>query len=120
MNFSLGLLWQSNRGMSGARRLFYLKALELNPRHAGAWNNLGVLASKRKAWPEAQRCFAKALEIDPSDAKTWYLQARAYAEQGQWDKAETSNETALRLLPGQKEFQELAGEIASRGPLPAE
>jgi len=119
VNFALGLLWQSQGDVRRAET-FYAMALRINPRHLGAWNNLGVLAGKQKAWEVAEHCFEKALEIDPSDARTQYLQARAYAELGQWEKARTSIETALRLRPGQKEFQELAGQIDTRGPLSAE
>ncbi len=119
VNFALGLLWQS-QGDVRRSETFYAKALALNPRHVGAWNNLGVLASKGKAWGMARNCFAKAIEIDPSDAKANYLEARSCAELGQWDAAHTSIEAALRLQPAQKEFQQLAGEIATRGPLAAE
>jgi Tfp pilus assembly protein PilF len=119
VNFALGLLWQQQGDVRRAET-FYGKALELNPRHEGAWNNLGVLASKQKAWVVAVRFFGKALEIEPADAKTHYLMARAYAEMGQWDSAQTSIDTALRLSPGEKEFEELDGVIGTRGPLPAE
>jgi tetratricopeptide (TPR) repeat protein len=119
VNFSLGLLWQS-QGDTRRAEIFYARALELNPRHAGAWNNLGVMASKQKAWPIARHFFAKALEIDPNDAKTQYLQARVCAEMGEWDQAQACIDIALRLWPEQKDFLELAGLIATRGPLPTE
>jgi Flp pilus assembly protein TadD len=119
VNFALGLLWQQ-QGDTRRAATFYSIALDLNPRHVGAWNNLGVMASTARAWTVALKCFAKALNIDPSDAKTLYLQARAYAELGQWDSARTSVDAALRLSPGQKEFQEFAGVVRTRGPLPPE
>jgi tetratricopeptide (TPR) repeat protein len=119
VNFALGILWQQ-QGDTRRAETFYANALTLNPRHLGAWNNLGVLASGQKAWAVALRCFERALNIDPADPKTLYLQARAYAELGQWDSARTSVDAALRLSPDQKEFQELAGVIGTRGPLPAE
>jgi tetratricopeptide (TPR) repeat protein len=116
VNFALGILWQQQGDVRRAQT-FYSKTLAINPRHLGAWNNLGVMASKQKAWPYAVKFFAKALEIDPSDAKTNYLQARAYAELGQWQSAQTSIDTALRLSPAQPEFQALAAQIRSRGPV---
>ena len=119
VNFALGLLWQQQGDVRRAET-FYAQALRINPRHVSAWNNLGVLAGKNKAWPLAQHCFEKAIEIDPSDPKTHYLQARADAELGEWDKARVNIETALQMRPGQKEFVELAGEIGTRGPLPTE
>jgi tetratricopeptide (TPR) repeat protein len=117
VNFALGLLWQQQGDVRRAET-FYAKALTLNPRHLGAWNNLGVLASKAKAWPVALRCFGQALSIDPTDAKTLYLQARAYAELGQWENAETSIEGALRLSPGEKEMEQMEASIRTKGPLP--
>jgi len=117
MNFALGLLWQQ-REDSRRAETFYAKALEINPRHVGAWNNLGVLAGKEKAWAVAIRFFGKALAIEPADAKTQYLQARAYAELGQWESAQASIDAALQLNAGQKEYQDLARLIATRGPLP--
>jgi tetratricopeptide (TPR) repeat protein len=119
VNFALGLLWQQ-QGDTRRAETFYAKALTLNPRHLGAWNNLGVLASSAKAWAVALRCFARALDIDPSDPKTFYLQARAYAALGRWDSAQTSVDAALRLSPEQKEFQEFASLVKTRGPLPPE
>jgi tetratricopeptide (TPR) repeat protein len=119
VNFALGLLWQQKGDVRRAET-FYAKALEINPRHVGAWNNLGVLAGKEKAWGVAIRFFGKALAIDPADAKTQYLQARAYAELGQWESAQASIDVALHLNAGQKEYQDLARLIATRGPLPKE
>jgi Flp pilus assembly protein TadD len=119
VNFALGILWQQE-GDAKRAETFYAHALEINPRHVGAWNNLGVLAGKQKAWPMAVRFFGAAVKIDPSDPKTHYLQARAYAELGQWDNARTCIDSALQLNPGQKEFRQLAGLIETRGPLPVE
>ena len=119
VSFALGILWQSQGDVRRAET-FYSHALEINPRHVGAWNNLGVLASKYKQWAMARQFLGKALEIDPTDAKTNYLQAHACAELGQWDQARQNIEAALRLQPGQKDFEALAGEIATRGPLPPE
>jgi len=117
VNFALGLLWQDQGDIRRAET-FYSLSLRINPRDAKAWNNLGVLASDSKAWGIAQHFFAKAIEVDPGDATTQYLKARADAELGEWDQAGATIQTALRLRPGQKEFQELAGAIATRGPIP--
>jgi tetratricopeptide (TPR) repeat protein len=119
LNFALGLLWQQQGDVRRAET-FYQHALRIDPRHAGAWNNLGVLAIKQKAWPIAVQFFQRAVIINPSDATTHYLQARAYAELGQWSSAQSCIDTALRLNPGQKEFRELAVMIGTRGPLPVE
>jgi tetratricopeptide (TPR) repeat protein len=119
VNFALGLLWQQQGDVRRAET-FYGIALAINPRHAGAWNNIGVLASKQKVWAVAVRCFSKALAIDASDAKAQYLRAHAYAEMGQWSNAQGSIDRALSLDPGQKEFVQLNAQIASHGPVTGE
>jgi Flp pilus assembly protein TadD len=117
INFALGLLWQQ-QGDTRRAQTFYLHALAINPKQESAWNNLGVMASTAKVWPVAVDCFGKALEIDPADAKADYLVARAFAELGQWQRAQSSIDAALKLNPAEKDFQNFAGLIASRGPLP--
>jgi tetratricopeptide (TPR) repeat protein len=119
INFALGLLWQQQDDTRRAET-FYEQTLNINPRHKGAWNNLGILASDSKAWTTAVRCFNRAIEIDPDDATTHYLQARALAELGQWGQARVSIDDALRLNPAQKEFHDVAGAIESHGPLPVD
>ncbi len=116
VNFSLGLLWQCE-GDANRAKLFYTRALALNPRQANAWNNLGILAMSEKAWQPAVNCFQKAVALEPTDAKALYLEAQAYAQLGQWESAQTSIGAALRLAPEAKQFQSLAGIIAARGPL---
>ena len=117
VNFALGLLWQ-NKGDVKRAETFYQQAIWIDPGYVSAWNNLGVLASKHKAWPYAIEFFDKALEGDSSDAKAHYLRARACAEMGRWDEAKKSIERALSLTPGQKRFEALAAAIKTRGPLP--
>ncbi len=117
VNFALGLMYQ-DQGDSRRAETFYARAIQFNPRHASAWNNLGVLASKSRVWAVAQQFLDRAIEIDPTDPKTHFLEARADAELGQWDRATSSIQTALRLRPNQKEFQQLATAISTHGPLP--
>lgn len=58
----------------------YLKGLELNPRHAQGWKNLGTLLTKMDRPNEGMECFDKALEIEPrlveahlSKANNWLM-----------------------------------------------
>jgi len=41
------------------------RAVELAPRFAPAWNNLGTIAYQSRAFPRAETCFRKSLEADP-------------------------------------------------------
>lgn len=58
----------------------YLKALELNPRHAQSWKNLGTLYTHWEKPEKGMECFDKALEIEPklveahlSKANNWLM-----------------------------------------------
>lgn len=124
INFALGNLWlqRSNEAktdeaaqtkMRTHAKLFYRKALELQPRHTGTLNNLGVLALEEKRWPLAEQFFTMSLGTEPEDAKTYYLLARARFEKGDRPGAQTALEQALRRRPQQKEFLELQDKLAA-------
>ena len=59
----------------------YERALDIDPRDAGIWNNKGValLALGRKE--EAVACYDRALEIDPEFAVAWNNKGAAAAAQ---------------------------------------
>jgi tetratricopeptide (TPR) repeat protein len=129
INFALGNLWYARRDLPandertrladlGRAMLFYRKAMELNPRHTGTLNNLGVIALEEKRWPVAEKFFAAAIDTEPEDAKTHYLLARVYAEDNKPAAARAEIETALRLRPGQKQFLELRDKLNAPAPIP--
>ena len=68
---------------------------------------MGVLALSEKQWDNAVNYLRAALDVDPNDAKTHYLYARAQFEAGHSEQALSEIETALRLKPNQREFQDL-------------
>lgn len=117
INFALGNLWLAKSGRAEAghekdslrarAKVFYRRALELNPQHAGTLNNLGVLALEEKRYDLAERFFAGSLATEPEAAKTHYLLARARFEAGRLPEARAALDEALRLRPAQKEFLEL-------------
>jgi len=94
-------------------KLFYRRAIELNPRHASTLNNLGVLAMQENLLPAAEKFFAKAIEAEPDDAKTHFLLARVLKDDGQIEAARAELQKALLLRPNQKEFLELRDELAA-------
>lgn len=51
---------------AGARRHLE-RALELEPRYAAAWYNLGNLAEQQGRRDEARRCFGRCLEVEPAN-----------------------------------------------------
>jgi tetratricopeptide (TPR) repeat protein len=121
INFALGNLWlaKSNRSIDGREKvacnarakIFYRRALDLNPQHAGTLNNLGVLALEEKRYDLAEKFFIGSLVTEPEAAKTHYLLARARFEAGKLPEARTALDEALRLRPAQKEFLELKAKL---------
>jgi tetratricopeptide (TPR) repeat protein len=54
----------------------YKKALEINPRDAGIWSNLGVTYRVLGQTGEAIKCYEKALSIDKLDIGVWLNRPR--------------------------------------------
>ncbi len=90
---------------------YYLAALRLDPTHAGACNNLGVLALKGEHWNQAIQCFRRAITCSPNEAKLHYLLARAELGSGNLSAAQKEITAALKLEPARGEFVALLGEI---------
>jgi tetratricopeptide (TPR) repeat protein len=102
-NFALGnLRWA--QGNFAAARFFYNAALEADPRHKGALNNLGMLALEEKDWELAAKFFRASLQVAPGDAKSHYLLARAEFSLGHKNEAAAQIQIALHLNPDQPEF----------------
>jgi len=113
INLALGNLWLEQQNLSLAEAS-YLTVLRMDPRHKAALNNLGVVALSGKDWESAAKYFRAALAVDPNDGKTHYLHARAQFEAGNIDVALSEIQAALRLRPGQREFEELYDLIRRR------
>jgi tetratricopeptide (TPR) repeat protein len=115
--FALGNLRFQQKN-NNAARFWYRKSLEMNPNHAGAWNNAGVVALEEKRWDIAERAFVNSLRSDPDDAKTYYLLARARLELGNRQGALDAIEEAVRRAPRQKVFLEFRQQIIEGKPAP--
>jgi Flp pilus assembly protein TadD len=113
INLALGNLWleQQNLPLAKAR---YLTVLQTDPRHKAALSNLGLVALSERDWESAANYLRAALAVDPNDGKTHYLYARALFEAGNRSEALGEIQTALRLRPGQREFEELYELIGKR------
>ena len=123
INFALGNLWlergshaTDDPAKTDARiraRNFYIRTLNLKPRHASALNNLGVLAMEDKRWDLSEKFLLGSIDAEPEDAKTYYLLARVRFEAGKAAEAKAPLKKALELRPAQKEFLELRDKIAA-------
>jgi len=129
INFALGNLWLAKSDQTkdsrekarerGNAKIYYRRALDLNPAHTGTLNNLGVLAMEEELWDLAERFFTASLEAEPGDATRLYLLARARFGAGKKAAAQAALDEALKLRPHQKEFLELQDKLQNPTP-PAE
>jgi Tfp pilus assembly protein PilF len=115
INFAQGNLHLATGDVPGAKR-FYVGALRLDPTHAGAYNNLGVLALEEQRWKLAANFFRHALEFTTNDAKTHYLLAKAELKSGEITNAQKEIARAIQIDPHHPEFFALQKEIDSALP----
>lgn len=109
-NFALGNLWME-KGEPKKAKVFYRRTLELNPKHGGAYNNLGVIALSENRWQVAESFLRRALASDPSDAKTCYLLAKARLGMDDKPGAMVFAQKAVSLEPQRKLFRTLLEEL---------
>jgi tetratricopeptide (TPR) repeat protein len=77
----------------------YQKAIELDPKSAGALVNLGTIYFNARKWAEAERHYRQALEVDPGYALAHFDLANLYDERGDRSKAQHHYEAALQASP---------------------
>lgn len=58
------------------------RALALNPSHAGAWNNLGVLLMKKQNYRDAMQAFSRAADLLPRDPRPYENLALCWRDAG--------------------------------------
>ena len=113
--FALGNL-RLAQGNAEAAKSFYHALLEIDSRHKGALNNLGVLALEANRYGEAETWFRRAAVVDPSNAKTHFLLAKTLLAKNDRRAAETEIDVALRLKPDQPEFKALSEQMKAGSP----
>ena len=109
-NFALGNL-RLAEGNSAAASTFYLTTLQLDDRHRGALNNLGVIALDHQQFELAEHWFRRALDLNTRTAKTHFLLAKTYAARGDLADACAEIDSAVALSPQQPEFRQLREEM---------
>ena len=77
----------------------YEKALELDPKSAGAMVNLGTIYFNARKWSEAERYYKRALEADPGYALAHFDLGNLYDERGERSKALDHYLAALHVSP---------------------
>ncbi len=99
-HFALGMLLCSRYDYEQAVES-HRRALQLDPDHARAWDNLswalGYLQPPRAV--EAEQAARRSIELQPSLVGAYYHLGRALLLQGRFDEAIEANEQALHLDP---------------------
>ncbi|MDY6865113.1 MAG: tetratricopeptide repeat protein, partial [Halobacteriota archaeon] len=104
---------------------YYLKCVELDPKNAIAWYNIGLGFYILQRYEEAIRCCDKALEIDPEDANALYIKGLTLYNLGRNEEAIRCCDKALEIDPsyinakkGKKTVEEkLKGKNSSKKPV---
>jgi tetratricopeptide (TPR) repeat protein len=97
--FQRGLELEHSGGSAKEIIEAYQKAIELDPKSAGALVNLGTIHFNAHNWEAAERHYTRALEVDPEYALAHFDLANLYDERGDRIKALAHYEAALRISP---------------------
>lgn len=108
--FSLGNL-RLARGDRDQAKALYRRALEIDPQHDRALNNLGTLAAQEKRWPLAEAFLSMSLRIEPDDAKADFLLAQVRRERNDLPGARQAIGAALHLRPEVPAFQQFSHQL---------
>ena len=74
-------------------------ALEIDPEHSIALQNLGSAYRQKKDWPNAKKALERALELNPDDPEANYSMGMVYAQQNDTDHAYEYLQKATVLRP---------------------
>ncbi len=77
----------------------FTRAVELYPRFAVAWFELGQTYERRAHTPEAREAYTKAIAADASNANPYERLYMLDLLEGQWQQAANTSEKVLRLDP---------------------
>jgi len=97
--FQRGLDLEQSGAPSGEIIDAYRKAIDLDPKSAGALVNLGTIYFNAREWKEAERHYLEALGVDPEYALAHFDLANLYDERGDRERALGHYEAALRVSP---------------------
>ena len=99
MWFQRGLEIEERNGPPAEAAEAYARSLDLNPRAAGAWVNLGTLRYREGDLAEAERLYRRALGVSSDYALAHFNLGNVCEETGRLAEAMERYEDALRLNP---------------------
>jgi tetratricopeptide (TPR) repeat protein len=77
----------------------FQRALQIDPDHSVALQNLGSAYRQKKDWPQATRALEKSLALNPDDPEANYSLAMVYAQTNDSNRAYEYLQKALRARP---------------------
>ena len=93
-----GMALYYKKEYTGAIRL-YRQAIDLNPKFAAPWNNLGSAYNTQGNYDKGIECLRKAIDIDPKLYASWSNMGDAYNRLGNYEKAIECCRKAIKLDP---------------------
>ncbi|TAN45461.1 MAG: tetratricopeptide repeat protein [Nitrospirae bacterium] len=94
----------------------YEKAISLMPSFAEAYNNLGAVYGDKNKTDIALEYFKTAARLNPGFISARYNAALAYFRMGMRQEAMKETSELLKIMPGNKQAQELYAKIVSSSP----
>ena len=91
---TLSMLGQQNMAVEA-----YSAAIELNPRHAHAYNNRGIALHVKGEYDSAIKDYAKAIELNPNYAGGYNNRGVTYGEINEYGRAIRDYQAAIKLDP---------------------
>jgi tetratricopeptide (TPR) repeat protein len=95
---NLGIL-AAREGKTDLAIEHFQRALQIDPDHSVALQNLGSAYRQKKDWPQATRVLGKSLALNPDDAEANYSLAMVYAQTNDSDRAYEYLQKALLARP---------------------
>jgi len=94
----LGLMF-ARQGRHDEARSWFEKALAIDRKHVGAWNNLGVLYGRRQSWSKAIEALEAGIREVGVDETLYFNLARIHIQRGDRESARTVMERLLTEKP---------------------
>lgn len=91
----------------------FVKSIEINPRYADAWNNLGLAVAAKGRQAEAMADYRRAIEINPGHVGALNNLGGALAATGKVEEAMDCYQRALKTNPNQAETLNNLGYLLS-------
>ena len=116
---NLGIL-AGRGGNSDLAIQHFERALQIDPDHSVALQNLGSAYRQKKDWPQAKRVLEKALALNPDDPEANYSLAMVYAQTNDANRAYQYLQKALLARPDYPEALNNLGILYLRTERPQE